>query len=140
MSHANTEEQDAILAVAKASRSNLMISALAGTGKTSPMTSLPTSSIPSFSVASSNPTKGSLTTTIRYTCPRCSVVHTLSFHLFSLTNTKTCHQSITPFLESLFGVGLSELGTLGRTSTDSVALPQGGLKKRKRRTPAKDCL
>src|SRR5712664_1395774 len=31
----NTEEQDAILAAAKASQSNLMISALAGTGKTS---------------------------------------------------------------------------------------------------------
>src|SRR5229473_6682640 len=35
MSHANTEEQDAILAAAKASKANLMISALAGTGKTS---------------------------------------------------------------------------------------------------------
>jgi len=33
--HANTEEQSAILAAAKASSSNLMISALAGTGKTS---------------------------------------------------------------------------------------------------------
>jgi|SRR6266436_1797966 len=35
MSHANTDEQDAIVDAAKASRSNLMISALAGTGKTS---------------------------------------------------------------------------------------------------------
>ncbi len=35
MSHANTEEQDAILVAAKASKANLMISALAGTGKTS---------------------------------------------------------------------------------------------------------
>src|SRR5229473_2516104 len=35
ISHANTEEQDAILAAAKASKANLMISALAGTGKTS---------------------------------------------------------------------------------------------------------
>jgi len=33
--HANTEEQSDILTVAKASRNNLMISALAGTGKTS---------------------------------------------------------------------------------------------------------
>ena len=33
--HANTEEQSAIVAASKASRSNLMISALAGTGKTS---------------------------------------------------------------------------------------------------------
>src|SRR5260221_13229189 len=104
------------------------------------MTSPPTSWTPSFSVASSNPTKGSLTTTIRYTCPHCSVVHTLSFHLFSLTNTKTCHQSITPFLESLFAVGLSELGTLGRTSTDSAVQAQGGLRKRRKRTSAKGCL
>src|SRR6266576_7073177 len=33
--HANTEEQADILAAAKASKANLMISALAGTGKTS---------------------------------------------------------------------------------------------------------
>jgi superfamily I DNA/RNA helicase len=35
MSHANTEEQDAIVTAARASEANLMISALAGTGKTS---------------------------------------------------------------------------------------------------------
>src|SRR5882757_1327261 len=35
MTHANTDEQSDILAAAKTSRSNLMISALAGTGKTS---------------------------------------------------------------------------------------------------------
>jgi superfamily I DNA/RNA helicase len=35
MSHANTDEQDAILAIAQSTKSNLMISALAGTGKTS---------------------------------------------------------------------------------------------------------
>src|SRR6266702_5934283 len=104
------------------------------------MTSPPTLSIPSFNVASSNPTKGSLTTTIRFTCPHCSVVHTLSFHLFSLTNTKTCHQSITPFLRSLFAAGLLELETLGTTSTDSAAQAQGELKKPRRRTPAKGCL
>src|SRR6266705_5104190 len=34
-SHANTDEQSDILTAAKASRNNLMISALAGTGKTS---------------------------------------------------------------------------------------------------------
>src|SRR6266576_1218183 len=94
--------------------------------KNSPMTSPRTSSIPSFSAASSNPTKGSLTTTIRYTCPHCSVVHTLSFHLFSLTNTKTCHRSITPFLRSLFAEGLLALETLGRTSTDFAEPPQEG--------------
>src|SRR5882672_2529857 len=104
------------------------------------MTSPPTSSIPSFSVASSNPTRGSLTTTIRYTCPHCSVVHTLSFHLFSLTNTKTCHRSITPFLRSLFAAGLLELGTLGKTSTDLEEPSKEGLKKRRRRTSAKGCL
>src|SRR5712671_5870082 len=97
------------------------------------MTSPPTSSIPSFNVASSNHTRGSLTTTIRFTCPHCSVVHTLSFHLFSLTNTKTCHQSITPFLRSLFEEGLSELGTLGKTSTDLEEPKPEGLKKRRKR-------
>src|SRR6266849_6821810 len=104
------------------------------------MTSPPTSSTLSSRVVSSNPTKGSLTTTIRFTCPHCSVVHTLSFHLFSLTNTKTCHQSIIPFLGSLFEEGLLALGTLGRTSTDLEELKQGELKKRRRRTSARDCL
>src|SRR5882757_7514568 len=35
MTHANTDEQSDILAAAKTSKANLMISALAGTGKTS---------------------------------------------------------------------------------------------------------
>src|SRR5882672_5586168 len=104
------------------------------------MTSPPTSSTLSSRVVSSNPTKGSLTTTIRFTCPHCSVVHTLSFHLFSLTNTKICHQSITPFLRSLFEEGLSELETLGRISTDSGEPSKGGLKKPRRRISAKGCL
>src|SRR6266699_2535180 len=104
------------------------------------MTSPPTLSTPSYRVQSNSPTKGSLTTTIRYTCPHCSVVHTLSFHLFSLTNTKTCHRSITPFLRSLFAAGLLELGTLGRTSTDSAEQRQGELKRPRRHTPAKGCL
>src|SRR5712671_3572029 len=104
------------------------------------MISPPTLSTLSFSVASSNPTKGSLTTTIRFTCPHCSEVHTLSFHLFSLTNTKTCHRSITPYLRSLFAEGLLALVTHGRTYTASVELKPEELKKRRKRTVAKSCL
>src|SRR6266566_4004215 len=102
------------------------------------MTSPPTLSTPSYRVQSNSPTKGSLTTTIRYTCPHCSVEHTLSFHLFSLTNTKTCLQSITPFLRSWCVEGSLELATLGRISMDSEEPKPEGLRKRRRSTSAKN--
>src|SRR6266403_3055860 len=79
--------------------------------KSAPMTLPPTLLTPSFLEVSAKPTMVLLITTIKYTCPHCSEVHSQDSHWFLLTNTKTLALLTTPCSKDSSRTVLLELET-----------------------------